>query len=567
MLGSLLRRLFSPRAAPSAPAPVEQAYASMKQGKAAEAVAFFEAALAANPPTPGLLNDLGLCLVQLLRYVDAERVLQQALQLDPACTPARVNLGNLYLRMNDPESAEAMYRHALQEVPADALLWSHLAMSLCNSGRADESLECSRHALQLSPEDEVVRSNLIFALVLAPAATARDLLEETRRWSAQRAEALTAAAAAHTNLPDPERPLRIGYLSADLRAHPVASFVEPLLAHHDPALFFVHCYSNSSAEDAQSARLRSLAHAWTNVASLSDEELAALVRRDGIDLLVDLAGHTYGNRLLAMARRPAPVQLTDLGFPASTGMSAMDYRITDAQLDPPGDGDAFYLETQLRLPDSLWCFRPLGTFAEPVPTPALACGYVTFGSFNGFHKIHQDLLEDWARLLQNVAASRMVIITVPEGKTRARITATFAAAGIAPDRISLHGRLAGGEFRALQAECDIALDAHPCGGGATTCEVLWMGLPVITRSGSTPVSRAGASLLKTIGLPELIAHDGAQFMAIAARLAADPQRINRLRQGMRERMRASPLMQEKKFTRSLEHLYRQAWRRWCEDRR
>jgi len=569
MLGSLLRRIFRSRPAPMPQPPVslDKAYACMKEGKTAEAVALFEAALAVNPPTSALLNDLGLCHVQLMRYFDAERVFQQALQWDAACTPARANLGNLYLRMNDPERAEAMYRRALEDAPTDASLWNHLALSLCNAGRVNESLDCSRRALQLAPEDEVVRGNLIFTLVLAPDATARDLLEETRRWASQRAETLTAQSAPHANNRDPERALRIGYVSADLRAHPVASFIEPLLARHDAAQFIVHCYANHAAEDEQSARLRRLAHQWQNIASLSDEDLAGQIRRDGIDLLVDLSGHTYGNRLLAFARKPAPLQFTYLGFPASTGMSAMDYRITDAQLDPPGGGDDQYVETHLRLPASLWCFRPLGKFAAPSPTPALARGYVTFGSFNGFHKIHQSLLEDWALLLQRLPGSRLLMITVPEGKTRERIIASFAAAGVARDRLSLRGRLANAAFRALQQECDIALDAYPCGGGATTCEVLWMGLPVVTRSGETPVSRAGASLLKTIGLQELIARDSGEFMDIAARLAANPERIDALRLGLRERMRASPLMREETFTRSLENLYRHAWRDWCENRR
>ncbi|MFM9967405.1 MAG: peptide-binding protein, partial [Burkholderiales bacterium] len=283
------------------------------------------------------------------------------------------------------------------------------------------------------------------------------------------------------------------------------------------------------------------------------------------DILIDLNGHTYGNRLLAMARKPAPLQFTYLGFAASTGMSAMDYRITDHEFDPPSLGDALYTEKLLRMPDSLWCYRPLGDFEELTDAPAGKNGYVTFASLNGFHKIHQALLEDWASLLQRVPQSRLLMVTVPDGKTRDRILDTFAAAGIARHRIELRGRLAPSAFRSLHRDCDIALDAFPCGGGATTCEVLWMGIPVISRKGETPVSRAGASLLGTVGLPDLVAQDRDAFFEIATTLAASPQRIASLRLGMRERMRASPLMQEARFTGSLEELYRQAWRDWCEN--
>ena len=568
MLGSLLQQLFGARRAqaPATPAPdLEKAYACMNEGRSSEAVQIFKAAMLAQSPAPALLNDMGLCHVQLKQYIEAEKVFREALRLDPACTPARANLGNLYLQMEDPARAEAEYRSALEQTPDDASLWNHLALSLRNAGCAAQSVECSRRALQLSPQDESLRSNLLFTLLFSRQATAQDLFEEARCWAALRADALTDDATVPSNPPDGERLLRLGYVSADLREHAVASFIEPLIACHDKKLFSVTCYANHTVEDAQSERLRQLAGNWRNVTALSDEEFARQVGEDRIDLLVDLSGHTNGNRLSAFARKPAPLQFTYLGFPGSTGIRAIDYRITDAVFDPP-DGDAgVYVEELLRLPDSLWCYRPLGEFAEPSPTPALARGVITFGSFNGFHKVTPELLEEWAELLRRVPNSRLLMVTVPEGGCRARIVDIFEHAGIGGERLSLHGRVPRNVFRALQSECDIALDAYPCGGGATTCEVLWMGLPVITRSGATPVSRAGASLLNCIGLKELIAQDGDAFLEIAAHLAEDPQRINSLRQGMRARMRASALMQEQTFTRALENIYRQAWRRWCEN--
>jgi protein O-GlcNAc transferase len=569
MLGSLLRQIFGARraSAPASPPDLGKAYAHMSEGRPGEAAALFEAALAAQPHTTALLNDLGLCYVQSKRYFDAERKFQDALRLDAHCTPARANLGNLYLQLEDPARAEEEYRRALEDAPEDASLWNHLALCLRNAGCADESVECSRRALQLAPRDESFRSNLLFTLLFSRRATARDLFEEARSWAALGADSLTDGAAPHGNLPDPERPLRIGYVSADLREHAVASFIEPLLARHDKDRFDVTCYHNHTVEDGQSARLRQLAKHWRNVAALSDEDFARQVRDDRIDLLVDLSGHTNGNRLSAFARKPAPLQFTYLGFPGSTGIRAIDYRLTDAVFDPPDSDASLYVEKLLRLPDSLWCFRPLGDFAEPSPSPVLARGAVTFGSFNGFHKLTPELLEEWAGLLQRVPQSRLLMVTVPEGGCRARVVDIFEHAGVGSERLSLHGRVPRNVFRALQSECDIALDGYPCGGGATTCDVLWMGLPVITRSGATPVSRAGASLLTTLGLRELIAHDADEFIDIAARLAADPPRIEALRQGMRARMRASPLMQEEAFTRTLESAYRQAWRGWCENRR
>jgi protein O-GlcNAc transferase len=500
-----------------------------------------------------------------LRLGDSARArgaFEAALRADNSLAAAHMNLGALDLHENDPAAAESAFRRALEISPGEAALWSQLGTALLNQGRADESIGAHAEALKLDPRHPLHRANLIYTLVMAPSASAKDLFEQISRW-ARDYDTLPPIGASIENLA-PERRLRIGYVSGDLRDHPVSSFVEPLFANHDRSRFEVFCYFNHDKVDAQSARLKALVEGWRAVRHLNDESLAQLIRDDGIDVLIDLAGHTHGNRLPALARRPAPVQMTYLGFPASTGLRAIGCRITDAVLDPPGEGDAHYTEKQLRMRQSLWCYRPLEVFPDPGPAPHVSRGSITFGSLNGFHKVNAEVLDAWIELLRQIPQSRLVMVTVPEGMVRERLLEHFRASGIDESRITLHGRLPRARFREALRNCDIALDTFPCGGGATTCETLWMGVPVVTRTAATPVSRAGASLLQSIGLGELVAVDSRGYIDIAANLARSPQRIAQLREGLRGRMQHSPLMQEGAFTRAFEECLREAWREHCQ---
>ncbi|MEK7435969.1 MAG: glycosyltransferase [Pseudomonadota bacterium] len=448
----------------------------------------------------------------------------------------------------DPDNGAAMYNQAL---------------TLQSCWRAEEALAVYRRLLGLRPELSQAYAGYLFLLLLLgedPLA----LRAAHCRWAAINAEPLRETGTGHGYARDPLRRLRIGYVSADFRDHAASSFVEPILSAHDRAGFETHCYSSTETSDAVTARLRSTVSCWREVRWQDDAALANLIRADGIDILVDLSGHTNGNRLAAFARKPAPVQVTYLGYPATTGMSAMDYRISDARLDPPGAADGYYTETLLRLPHSLWCFRPPASMPAPGPLPASQSGQITFGSLNSMLKLRPATIALWSRLLLSIPRSRLIIASVEAGEASLRIAAEFARHGVPADALSFRAPLARAQFWALSGEIDIALDSFPCNGGATTCETLWLGLPVLSLAGELFQSRAGLSLLSVIGLPELVAQSESDYLRIARELASDRERLAQLRRGLRQRMRASPLLDETGFTRSLEALYREAWRCWCE---
>jgi predicted O-linked N-acetylglucosamine transferase (SPINDLY family) len=288
-----------------------------------------------------------------------------------------------------------------------------------------------------------------------------------------------------------------------------------------------------------------------------------MIREHRIDILVDLAGHTARNRLLVFARKPAPIQITYLGYPGTTGLSAMDYRITDHYADPEGIADAYYAERLLRLPNSLWCYRPSADMPETSVLPALARGYLTFGSFNNFNKVDQPTLDLWAELLRTLPTSRLMMLTVPEGEARERLVSRFAALGIAAERLEFHGKLSGPEFHRKFLEVDLTLDPVTVNGATTTCESLWMGVPVISLVGARFLTRAGLSILSTAGLTDFAAASRANYIQLAAHLADNLPLLADIRAGLRDLVAASPLIDEVGFTRNLENLYRDAWTKWC----
>jgi predicted O-linked N-acetylglucosamine transferase (SPINDLY family) len=364
-------------------------------------------------------------------------------------------------------------------------------------------------------------------------------------------------------LSDPERRLKIGYLSGDFRAHAVAYFIRPLLEARDRSAFEVFCYHTLDEEDERTAELRAFAEHWYNVMSLPDGELAAMIRAHEIDILVDLAGLTNGNRVHVIARKPAPVQISYLGYLGTTGIDAIDYRITDARADPPGDADLWHSERLVRLPNSLWCFAPLDAMPAPLPRND-PDARVVFGSFNRLAKVQPEMIQLWGRLLARVPNSEIWFADVPSDESHDRLVARLAEAGIEKSRIKTWGRLPPEPYWDLIRGADIALDTFPYNGGATTCECLWLGVPVVSRAGAMGFSRSGASILGAIGLPELVAESEDQYLDVAVGLAADRSRLWELRRGLRERMRNSSLMNAAAFLRDLEDAYRDVWRRACD---
>jgi predicted O-linked N-acetylglucosamine transferase (SPINDLY family) len=354
----------------------------------------------------------------------------------------------------------------------------------------------------------------------------------------------------------------VGYVSPDFRNHCQAFFTVPLLAAHDHRDFEIVCYADVVRPDSITARLRASADAWRNIAGLDHEQAAELIRRDGIDILVDLTMHMARNRLLVFARKPAPVQVCWLAYPGTTGLAAIDYRLTDPHLDPPGREDSYYSEQSIRLPDCFWCYDPLD--AEPAVNalPAAEKGYVSFACLNNFCKVNPPVLALWARVLQAVDRSRLTILA-GEGAHRDHALDLLAAEGVAPDRVTFVAKQPRQQYLRYYHDVDIGLDTVPYNGHTTSLDSFWMGVPVVTLTGPTVVGRAGACQLMNLGLPELIASSPEQYLRIVAELARDLPRLGALRATLRERMRASPLMNAPRFARNVEAAYRDIWQRWC----
>jgi len=342
----------------------------------------------------------------------------------------------------------------------------------------------------------------------------------------------------------------------------VGRFLLPLLERHDREQFEILCYSGVVWPDNVTERFRALAGGWRTTLGISDARLAEMIREDGVDILVDLALHTAGNRLPVFALQPAPVQVSWLGYPGGAGLPGIGYRLTDAYMDPPGKSPAGSVEEPVRLPGCWCCYQPVGNAPEITALPAFSAGGVTFGSLNNFAKVHEGVLALWARVLEAAPGSRLLMFC-PEGRARERVRAFFAARRIAKERVELAPHLPRLEYLKLYHRIDIGLDPFPCNGMTTTCDALWMGVPVLTLPGDTPISRAGLSILTSVGLEELAASSEEDYVRIAADLVTDLPRLADLRATLRHRMLASPLMDAPRFARNVEAAYRSMWQRWC----
>jgi predicted O-linked N-acetylglucosamine transferase (SPINDLY family) len=567
MLARLLRQIFARSAAPQPHAPADaeaalgRALECYGRGDYAGCEQLCRMALQRAPGLAAAHGLLGAAALQAGRPEAAVSCLEQAIALDPGSAEFHANCGEANRRCDRLLRAVQCFETALRLQPDAAGAWHNLALAEQELGDMQAAIAAFRRALELESGNPGFHSGMLFTLFFCAGIRGPEMLAEHRRWAALYADALTAAAPAHANAADPERPLRIGYVGAKF----VACFVEPVLAQRDRRQFHIIVYDNGddADADADARRLRQLADVWRRTDSLDDAAAANLIRSDGIDILVDLSGHTKGNRLLVFARQPAPLQVSYLGYLYTTGMQAVGFGITDAHIDPPGIADAYHQERLLRLPHSLWCFNPPAGMPEPGPLPALARGHVTFGSFNHLAKINEEVRLLWARLLQSVPGSRLLMLGVPAGESCDKLRATFARQGISAERLEIHGMLDYAQYLEVCRKADIALDPFPYNGGTTTCDSLWMGVPVITLAGSSGQARAGVSLLSAVDLRELIAQTGEEYLAIARALAADLDGLSALRSGMRARMRASPLMDAAGFARDLEAVYREIWRDWC----
>ncbi|MBE0614761.1 MAG: tetratricopeptide repeat protein [Burkholderiales bacterium] len=531
-----------------------------ERGDPATSLATLEVVLRREATNAEALAELGPSCRALGRYDEACAVLERAAVNAPGSMLPLMYIGNLAHEAGRLDEAISAYRRGLVLDAGNASLHYNLALSLLSRGEAADAVEAFRACLAAAPDFPDARASLLFALNLSDRDSAERTAAEHFDWGRRVADPLWRDRT-YSNAPEPQRTLRIGYVSADFFGHAATDFIHSFLAQHERDGYAISCYCNAPVPDA---KLGLHGHAWRDISGLDDTQAAALVESEAIDILVDLSGHTRGNRLLLFARKPAPLQMTFLGYPNTTGMRAMDYRLTDAYADPPEASRGRYRERLLRMPQGLWCYQPQDEdTSAPGPLPALQSGHVTFGSMNNVAKLNAGVVGLWAELLLRVKDAQLLMATVPPGEARARLLRVFVEKGVDAQRIRFSERLDKPGFRALHQQVDIALDAYPCNGGATTCETLWLGVPVLSLAGDEFRTRAGLSLLNTVGLPQLVARDSAEFLAIAADLASDTEKLQALRAGLREAMRVSPLCDAAGYTRALEAIYRGIWSEWC----
>ena len=535
------------------------------QGRLEDAAACYRLALEARPDHAQAHIGLADVLYDLGRMEEAVAAYKQGLALDPGQPGAQYNLGLALDRLGRLEDAAGFYRKAIEAHPDVAEAHVNLGNVLNAQGSSNEAVASYRRALALNPGLAQARGNLLLCLHYPSGVEPAALYAEHRAFNARHAAPLEGEIQPYANDRSPERALRIGYVSADFKQHSVAYFLEPVLAAHDRQRFTTYCYSGVAQPDAVTTRLQGYGDRWRSTVGLPDPALAQLIRDDRIDILVDLSGHTAGNRLLAMARKPAPVQVTWLGYPDTTGLDAMDYRITDGIADPPGSADALHSESLVRLAQGFLCYRPDPESPPVGELPAATVGRVTFASFNHLPKVTPEVIALWAEILRQTPGARLLLKSglLAAQVTRQRYLALFAAHGIGPERLTLSGKIpqVAGHLD-LYNQVDIALDPFPYNGTTTTCEALWMGVPVVTLAGNLHASRVGASLLTRVGLAELAVDTPQTYLEKAVALAGNLPQLARLRAGLRERMAGSPLCDAAGFTRALEQAYREMWKRW-----
>lgn len=531
-----------------------------ESGRLEDAIGTYRQSLALRPDDALTLNNLANALQQLDRMDEAIAQYGRALAIRPDYAEAHNNLGSALEAQGRLDEAVSAFRQALALNPDYAEAHNNLGNTLKDAGRLDEAIDCFRKALSLR-SDHRIADNLLFLVHYHPEYGPHRIFEQHASFNATFARLPASVIRPHDNDRSPDRKLRIGYVSGDFADHPVGRFFLPLLANHNREQFEVFCYSDVRKKDDMTEQLRGLAAHWRDAVALSNEQLAAVIREERIDILVDLAMHSKYNRLLAFARRPAPVQVTYLAYPGTTGLEAMDYRLTDAYLDPPGIDEACYSEKSVRLPRTFWCYAPPEKAPDAGSLPALGAGHVTFGSLNNFCKINRQVLEVWCRILREVPASEL-LLHAPEGRHRDDARQVVQDHGVDPARVQFISRMSPARYFAQYQQIDVALDPFPFPGGTTTCDALWMGVPVITLPGQTAVSRAGLSILSNVGLPELVAESVEDYVRLATDLARDGSRLQLLRSGLRQKMLSSPLMDAPQFARDIEAAYRGMWRTW-----
>lgn len=584
----------------------ELGIALQQTGELDEAEQCYRHVMAAFPQSVEVHNNLGICLALRGRLEESKAEFQAVLNIQPQHPEAHSNLGNVLLTQARYHEAVACYKESLKYDQNNPMAYNNLSAALAPLGHLHEAAQCGELAVKLQPnypdawnnlgnvykdmgwfdqayaasreamrqqprgpsgtttlQTATAHSNLLMTLNYDPRVSTEQIAAEHYLWFEQEGKELPRPTS-YRNRPDPERPLRVGYISPDFRQHPVTDFLIPILEHHDREQFPTFLYSNSGALDATTDRVRNACDSWNIVHGRTDAEVARLVQDHEIDILVDLAGHTAHNRLVCFAMKPAPVQVTYLGYPTTTGLPTIDYLFTDAIVDRPED-EAFYVEKLYRLDGNFSCWAPPRHLPEVNESPALKNGYVTFGSLHAITKLNPGVLLLWSMLLKAVPNSRLLLArTTLRGLAETQIVGELEKHGIAPSRVIVKNTWQSnvGHWENY-ADIDITLDVFPWSGHTTACESLWMGVPVVTLLGNRHAGRMVASVLTSAGMRDWIASTHEDYVRIATDNSRDLNALAALRRGLRSHVAGSAMCDGRRMARNIESAYRTFWREWC----
>ena len=580
----------------------KQAQVLLKSGKIEQAGAIFKALVKKNAKDGESWMYLVSICAQLGDYVGAEKACLKLIKIAPNAAEPRIQLCHSYIRQSRLKAAVVSMYKALECHPGDPMMVYEMGKAMQQRYLYDEAIACYekvvflkpdfaqvylslgsiykqrcnitkaiklyRQAISIQPDFYLAHCDLVCAFNYTLDYSPEYVYQEHLKWGRQQSIAKRLKLA-HSNAPVLDRKLRIAYVSPDLYVHSVAYFIEPLLKSHDSNNFEIFCYADERVTDEVTNRLKSYVGHWRSTQNLNHLQLAQLINKDKIDILVDLSGHTANSRLIVFTTKPAPIQISYLGYPNTTGVVEMDYRLTDSWADPENMTDKWYTEKLLRLQNCFLCYQPLSESIEVSASPVLDYGSITFGSFNNMAKITSALVKLWSKVLHAVPNSRLIIKNhaLKNKETCDFYERLFESHGVSSDRISLRGSVSSiKEHMNTYGEIDIALDTFPYHGTTTSCEALWMGVPVITLAGETHVSRVGVSLLNQVDLGDLVAGDEDAYIKKAVELANNLPRLTQLRRTLRQTLLDSPLCDSVSFARNVENAYRKMWGIWCEDK-
>ncbi|MDP9175146.1 MAG: tetratricopeptide repeat protein [Planctomycetota bacterium] len=533
------------------------------------AIESYERARELQPNYPDVHYNLGNALQMKGQTQQAISAYRQALALRPNYPEAQNNLGNALRRDRRFDDAIDCYRSAIALRPNFVDAHNNLATAFKDLGELDDAIAGFDQALGFQPDNVAIASNRLYTLYFHSGFDPAAILKEHEQWNQRFAAKSRPSAPSYDNDRSENRRIKIGYASPDFRDHVVGQNLLPLLREHDHQQFEIFCYANVQKPDMITEKFQSYADQWRNLVGKNDEQAAEMIRADQIDILVDLSLHMANNRMLVFARKPAPIQVTFGGYPGTTGLRTIDYRLTDRFLDPPEIGAPFYTEETVRLPHSFWCYDPgsmdVADAPLPGPLPALSSGSITFGCLNNFCKVNDHVLQLWGQTLQAIENSRLLMLA-PPGRPRRRVLDQLKNHGVDESRVEFVELQPRKSYLATYQRIDMGLDTFPYNGHTTSLDSLWMGVPVISLIGQTVVGRAGWSQMSNLDLTEFAAHSWPQFVDIAVKWSADLQLLSNLRATLRGRMQRSPLTNCKVFARDVEAAYREMWSRWRSSR-